>query len=98
LTWFGSNILYEHAKNTLQKSPGVFLGTRDDYTTIDMSLINFEIESIKVVYDGDKEKALMAADEAAQRIDVMPKVDDLVQVMVKDAEEILRNIPKKFIA
>ena len=63
-----------------------------------MSLINFEIESIKAVYDGNKEKALMAAGEAAQRINDMPKVNDLVQVMVKDAEEILRNIPKKFLA
>jgi len=88
----------EHARNTLQKSPGVFLGTPDDYTTIDMSLINFEIESIKAVYDGNKEKALMAAGEAAQRINDMPKVNDLVQVMVKDAEEILRNIPKKFLS
>jgi enoyl-[acyl-carrier protein] reductase II len=40
----------------------------------------------------------MAAGEAAQRIDDMPKVNDLVQVMVKDAEEILKNIPKKFLA
>lgn len=88
----------EHARNTLQKSPGVFLGTPDDYTTIDMSLINFEIESIKAVYDGNKEMALMAAGEAAQRINDMPKVNDLVQVMVKDAEEILRNIPKKFLS
>jgi hypothetical protein len=32
------------------------------------------------------------------RINDMPKVDDLVQVMVKDAEEILRNVPKKFLA
>ena len=63
-----------------------------------MSLINFEIESIKAVYDGNKEKALMAAGEAAQRINDMPKVNDLVQYMVKDAEEILRNVPKKFLA
>ena len=88
----------EHAKNTLQKSPGVFLGTPDDYTTIDMSLINFEIESIKAVYEGDKEKAMMAAGEAAQRINDMPKVNDLVQVMVKEAENILRSIQTKYLA
>lgn len=88
----------EHAKNTLQKSPGVFLGTPDDYTTIDMSLIQFEVESIKAVYEGNKEKALMAAGEAAQRINDMPKVHDLVQVIVKDAEDILRSVPKKFLA
>jgi len=30
-----------------------------------MSLIQYELESIKAVYDGDKEKALLAAGEAA---------------------------------
>ncbi len=88
----------EHAKNTLQKSPGVFLGTPDDFTTIDMSLIQFEVESIKAVYDGDKEHALMAAGEAAQRIKDMPKVNDLVQVMVKEAEDILKGVQTKLLA
>jgi len=88
----------EHAKNTLQKSPGVFLGTPDDYTTIDMSLINYEIESIKAVYEGDKTKAMMAAGEAAQRINDMPKVDDLVQTITKDAENILRSVQTKLLA
>ncbi len=88
----------EHAKNTLQKSPGVFLGTPDDFTTMDMSLIQFEVESIKAVYDGDKEKALMAAGEAAQRINDMPKVNDMVQGIVKEAEDILRSIPQKYLA
>jgi NAD(P)H-dependent flavin oxidoreductase YrpB (nitropropane dioxygenase family) len=87
----------EHAKNTLQKSPGVFLGVPDDFTTIDLSLIQYEIESIKAVYEGDKEKALMAAGEAAQRINDMPKVDDMVQVIVKEAEEILRGVQTKFL-
>jgi enoyl-[acyl-carrier protein] reductase II len=84
----------EHAKNTLQKSPGVFLGVPEDYSTADM-LTNFEIESIKAVYEGNKEKAMMAAGEAAQRIKDMPKVNDLVQEIVKDAETALRKVPKK---
>ena len=88
----------EHAKNTLQKSPGVFLGTPDDYTTIDMSLINFEVESIKAVYEGDKTKAMMAAGEAAQRINDMPKVNDLVQTIAKEAEAILRGVQTKLLA
>jgi enoyl-[acyl-carrier protein] reductase II len=58
----------------------------------------FEIESIKAVYDGNKEKALMAAGEAAQRINDLPKVSEMVQGVVKDAENILRNIPKKFLS
>jgi NAD(P)H-dependent flavin oxidoreductase YrpB (nitropropane dioxygenase family) len=96
--WLKTPRSIEHQKNTLQKSPGVFLGTPDDYATIDMSLINFEIESIQAVYEGDKEKALMAAGEAAQRIKDMPKVNDMVQDIVKETEEILRSVPKKYLA
>ncbi len=88
----------EHARNTLQKSPGVFLGTPDDYTTMDMSLIRFEYESIEAVYNGDKAKALMAAGEAAQRINDIPKVGDMVQGMVKEAEEILTGVQRKFLS
>jgi len=88
----------EHARNTLKKSPGVFLGVPDDFSTIDMSLIQYEIESIKAVYDGNKEKALMAAGEAAQRINDMPKVNDLVQVMAKEAEDILKGIRIKYLS
>jgi hypothetical protein len=42
----------------------------------------FEIESI----------------EAAQRINDMPKVNDMVQVMVKEAEDILKGVQKKLLA
>ena len=96
--WLKTPRSEEHAKNTLQKSPGVFLGVPDDYTTIDMSLIQFEIESIKAVCDGDKTKAMMAAGEAAQRINDMPKVNDLVQSIVKDAENILKSVQTKLLA
>jgi len=96
--WLKSPRSDEHARNTLQKSPGVFLGAPDDFTTIDMSLIQYEVESIKAVYEGNKEKALMAAGEAAQRIKDMPRVNDMVQAMVKEAEEVLRGIPMKHLA
>jgi len=92
--WIKNPRSVEHAANTLQKSPGVFLGTPDDYTTIDMSLIQYEIESIKAVFDGNKEKAMMAAGEVAQRINDMPKVDDMVQQIVKETETILKNVTK----
>jgi len=92
--WLKTPRSVEHAANTLKKSPGVFLGTPDDYTTIDMSLIMYEIESIKATFEGNKEKAMMAAGEVAQRIKDMPKVDDMVQQIVKETETILRNVPK----
>jgi len=86
-----------HAVNTLQKSPGVFLGTPDDYTTIDMTLIDYEVDSIRAVCLGDQEKAMMAAGEAAQRINDMPKVADLVQTMVTETESILKSVQTKFL-
>ena len=96
--WLKTPRSQEHARNTLQKSPGVFLGTPDDYTTIDMSLINFEVESINAVYKGDKDKALLAAGESAQRVNDMPRVNDMVQGIVKEAEDILKSIQTKFLA
>jgi NAD(P)H-dependent flavin oxidoreductase YrpB (nitropropane dioxygenase family) len=96
--WLRNPRSEEHAVNTLKKSPGVFLGTPDDYSTMDMSLIKYEVESIKATYEGNPEKALMAAGEVAQRIADMPKVDDMVQSIVKEAEEVIQNLPKKFLA
>lgn len=95
--WLKTPRSIEHAKNTLQKSPGVFLGTPDDYSTIDMSLIAFERESIAAVYEGNKEKAMMAAGEVAQRINDLPTVNELVQRIVKEAETVLKEASKKVI-
>jgi NAD(P)H-dependent flavin oxidoreductase YrpB (nitropropane dioxygenase family) len=92
--WLKTPRSVEHAENTLKKSPGVFLGTPDDFATIDMSLIQYELESLKAVYEGDKEKAMLAAGEVAQRISDMPKVNDMVQQIVTEAETILRDVPK----
>jgi enoyl-[acyl-carrier protein] reductase II len=96
--WLKTPRSLEHQQNTLKKSPGVFLGTPDDYTTVDMSLIEYEKESIKAVYEGNREKALMAAGEAAQRIKDMPKVNDMIQEIVKNAETILRSVQTKYLA
>jgi enoyl-[acyl-carrier protein] reductase II len=95
--WLKTPRSIEHAQNTLKKSPGVFLGIPDDYTTIDMSLIQYENDSIRAVYEGNKEKAMMAAGEVAQRINDMPKANDLVQEIVREAEALLRNVPQKLL-
>ena len=96
--WIKNPSSEEHAKNTLQKSPGCFLGVPDDMATIDMSLIMFELDSMKAAYDGDKDKALLAAGEAAQRINDMPRVNDLVQAMMKETEDILKGVQTKMLA
>lgn len=96
--WLKTPRSLEHQKNTMKMSPGVFLGTPDDYSTVSKDLIDYEIASIKAAFDGDKEKALLAAGEAAQRINSMPKVNDLVQEMIKDCEAALRNVQAKHLA
>ena len=52
---------------------------------------------MRETFAGNKEKAMMAAGEVSQRIKDMPKVDDMVQKIVRDAEDILRNVPPKLL-
>jgi len=94
--WLKTPRSEEHARNTLKKAPGVFLGVPDD-DNLDTSLMDFEIESMRATYEGPFEKALMASGEVAQRITDLPKVDDLVQGIMKETEEIIRNLPNKFL-
>jgi enoyl-[acyl-carrier protein] reductase II len=95
--WIKNPRSEEHAKNTLEKSPGCYLGTPDDMASIDFKLIEFEMESMQAAYDGNKEKALLAAGEAAQRINDMPTVNDMVQGTMKEAENILQSVQTKML-
>jgi enoyl-[acyl-carrier protein] reductase II len=66
--------------------------------SIDMKLIEFELVSMQAAYEGDKEKALLAAGEAAQRINDMPTVNDMVQGIMKETEDILKGVQTKMLA
>ncbi len=92
--WIKTPRSQEHAKNTLAKSPGLYIGQPDDYSTLDMSLIDFENESIRAVYDGDTDKSMYAAGESAQRVNDMPFVADMVVSIMKEAEEVLGDMCK----
>ncbi len=41
---------------------------------------------------------MMAAGECAQRINDMPKVEDMVKSVAKEAEDIIGGMAKKFLA
>ncbi|RJP23286.1 MAG: nitronate monooxygenase [Candidatus Abyssobacteria bacterium SURF_5] len=96
--WIKTPVTEKHAENSLKMSPGVFLGKPDDYTTIPYELIINEIAGINAAYSGDESKAMMAAGECAQRIDNLPLVEELVDRIVQDAAEIVRNLPKRVLA
>lgn len=93
--WLKTPASLKHQENTLKMSPGVFLGRPDDYSTIPMELIENEIEAMNAVYAGDEEKALLAGGESAQRVNDLPMVEELVERIVKEAEEVIKNLPKR---
>jgi enoyl-[acyl-carrier protein] reductase II len=90
--WLKTPSTVEHQKNTLLKSPSIFLDTPDDYNTpATQELIDYERKGIKAVFNGDRENALMAGGECAQRVNDLPKVQDLVDRIIKEAKDILKN-------
>ena len=92
--WLKTATSLEHQKNTIKMSPGVFLGTPDDFNTIPMELIENEKAGLDAVYNGDKENALMAGGECAQRITDLPPAQELVDRIVGEAEDIMKGLPK----
>ena len=91
--WLKTPSSLEHQKNSLAMSPGVFLGTPDDWTTVPPQLLRNEREGIKAVVTGDREKALMAGGECAQRVEDLSSVQDLVDRIMTEATEIVKTFP-----
>lgn len=50
------------------------------------------------VYEGDENKALMAGGECAQRVNDLPTVEELVERIVKEAENTIQDLPKRFLS
>jgi NAD(P)H-dependent flavin oxidoreductase YrpB (nitropropane dioxygenase family) len=90
--WLKTPSTMIHLQNTIAKSPGVFTGIPDDWTTVPLELIEYERAGIKAVCMGDKENAMMAGGECAQRVNDLPKVRDLIDKIIKEADGIIRNI------
>lgn len=89
--WLKNKNSIEHQKNTLKFSPGVFLGTPDDLSTVPSSLLDYEYAAVNAVFFGDEEKAMMAAGECAQRINDCPTVKEMVEKVMADTEEVLKK-------
>jgi enoyl-[acyl-carrier protein] reductase II len=92
--WLKTPSSLVHQKNTLLKSPSIYLDTPDEYDTAStQELIEYERKGIKAVVTGDRENALMAGGECAQRVNDLPKVQDLVERIIKEATDVLKNVP-----
>jgi NAD(P)H-dependent flavin oxidoreductase YrpB (nitropropane dioxygenase family) len=95
--WIKTPSTLEHAENTVKASPGVYLGKPDDMADA-AELVAREREGLIAAYTGDKEKAMLAGGECAQRIDNLPPVEELVANILEEAEDIVRNLPKRYLA
>lgn len=92
--WIKTARSKEHQKNTMVHSPGVYLDTPDDMSTVPLEFIRVEREAINAVCRGEADKGLMAAGECAQRVQSLPKVKDLVGGIMSEAETVIRNMPQ----
>ncbi len=92
--WLKTPSSEKHLLNTIAKSPGVFTGIPDDWATVPPEMLQAEKAGIKAVCTGDKENAMMAGGECAQRCNDMPKVQDLVNNIVDEATEIVKAMPR----
>jgi len=93
--WLKTPASLKHQENTLKMSPGVFLGRPDDLDTIPKELYNNEVAAMNAVYAGDEEKALLAGGESAQRVNDLPTVEELVQRILREAEDVIQNLPPR---
>ena len=92
--WLKTSSSKEHQKETLTKSPGVYLDTPDDFSTIPMDLIERERDGINALFHGERERALMAGGECAQRVGDLPTVQDMVTGIVDEATNIVKGFPR----
>ena len=91
--WIKSTVSKEHQKNTLKYTPELFLDTPGPWTDGALKLIENEIKAINAVSQGDKENAMVAGGECAQRIDSLVPVQDLVDGIINDAVSIIQKLP-----
>jgi len=87
----------ELTRLSVAKSPGPYLGEPDNLKEVPRELVAKEVDGGEALMKGDEHRALMPAGEVAGRISDIPTVKELIEGIMGDAEEIVRNLAKKFI-
>jgi len=91
--WVKTETSLEHQKNTLKLTPNVFLDTPGPLTEGALKLIEYEINAINAVYEGDEKRAMVAGGECAQRVNDLPNVQDLIDQIMQDATKVIKKLP-----
>lgn len=97
LRWIRNEAAMEFARLTVSKAPGVYLGEPSDLADVAREVVAMEDEGWDAQFRGDGPKALMPGGEVAGLVDDLPTVKELVKLTVKEAEEIIRNMPQRFL-
>jgi len=84
-------------QTTIKFAPGTFTGIPDTLTSIPTKVLMAEMKGFAATFEGDSETALFAGGECAQRINDMPTAAELVERIMKDAEETLRGASNKYL-
>lgn len=97
LRWIKNEAAIELARLTVSKAPGLYLGQPDDLTTVSSEVMAKESQGFNALFRGVGPEALMPGGEVAGMVDDIPTVAHLVEKIVKQAEETIRNLPGKFL-
>lgn len=94
LRWIKNEAAMDFTRLTVEKAPGVFLGEPSHLSEVARDVVAKEDEGWDAQFEGDGPKALMPGGEVAGIIDSLPKVQDLVEEIMKDAEETIRGMSR----
>jgi len=97
LRWLKNEAATEFARLTVSKAPGVYLGEPDDLSAVAREVVAMENKGWDAQFRGDGPRALMPAGEVAGLVDDLPTVKELVERTVTEAEEIIQNMPSRFL-
>ena len=61
------------------------------------AIMELEMDGLAKLFDGDKENSIILGGSICGRIHSIPKVQDLFDGIVNDAEEIIKNLPNRVI-
>ncbi len=91
--WIKTATAKEHQKNTLELTPELFLDSPGPMTEGALKLMDYERKAIDAVNEGDRERAMYAGGECAQRVNDMPKVREMVEDVMSEAVKIIQKLP-----
>lgn len=97
LRYIKNEAAIDFARLTAAKAPGVYLGEPDDLTTVASEVMSREDRGWEALYRGDGPAALMPGGESAGLVTDLPTVAELVERVAREAEEVVREMPRRFL-